>query len=160
MELLPGQLTHVFLISILDAALLSWLALVWYRRSVRHLMGQRGSPSAPAAPPAPPREAVAGAAQPLAFALFEPGRPPREALLPHGKRRLAAAYCVGALLFGATITALKLSHQVPYAPAIPDERQPRQESGVEYRNQEDVRQLAGQQLHRPPSFELPMARPV
>lgn len=122
MELLPGQLTQVFLISILDAALLSWLALVWYRRSVRHLMGQRGSPSYPAvAPePAPPRASVAGAAQPLAFALFEPapGWPPREALLPHGKRRLAAAYCVGALVFGATITALKLSSMSPTPPLV------------------------------------------
>jgi hypothetical protein len=42
----PGQLAHVFLISILDAALLSWLALLWYRRSVRRLMGGRGSPGA------------------------------------------------------------------------------------------------------------------
>lgn len=37
-ETLPGRLIHIFLISILDAALLSWIALRLYRRSVRRLM--------------------------------------------------------------------------------------------------------------------------
>src|SRR5688500_16088097 len=42
-ELLPGQLLYIFGASILDAALLSWLALLWYRRSVSRLM--REAPS-------------------------------------------------------------------------------------------------------------------
>ena len=37
-QLLPGQLLYIFGVSILDAALLSWLALLWYRRSVNKLM--------------------------------------------------------------------------------------------------------------------------
>ena len=37
-QLLPGQLLYIFGASILDAALLSWLALLWYRRSVNRLM--------------------------------------------------------------------------------------------------------------------------
>src|SRR5687768_9795571 len=38
-----GQLVHVFGVSILDAALLSWVALLWYRRSVRRLMREGGA---------------------------------------------------------------------------------------------------------------------
>ena len=37
-EILPGQLLYIFGASIFDAALLSWLALLWYRRSVNRLM--------------------------------------------------------------------------------------------------------------------------
>ena len=44
--LLTGQLAHVFLVAILDAALISWIALRWYRRSVRRLMRQSGTPAA------------------------------------------------------------------------------------------------------------------
>jgi hypothetical protein len=121
-DLLPGQLTHVFLISILDAALLSWLTLLWYRRTVRQLMGQRGSPSAPASPPPTPSPASVDRAvtHPLAFALFEPtrDRSPRETFVPHGKRRLAIAYGVGALLHGATISVLKLSSMSPAPPLV------------------------------------------
>jgi len=120
-ELLPGQLTHVFLISIFDAILLSWLVLLWYRRSVRRLMGKRGSQTpAAGAPPTSPPASASGAPQPLAFALYEPprGRSPREPLLPPGKRRLAIVYGVGALLFGATITALKLSPMSPTPPYV------------------------------------------
>ena len=41
--LLRGQLAYVFLTAILDAALISWIALRWYRRSVRRLMRERGA---------------------------------------------------------------------------------------------------------------------
>jgi hypothetical protein len=43
MDLLPGEIGYVFMISVLDAALLSWLALRWYRRSVFTLMRRRDS---------------------------------------------------------------------------------------------------------------------
>ena len=43
--LLTGQLAHVFLIAILDAVLISWIALRWYRRSVQRLMRERGAPA-------------------------------------------------------------------------------------------------------------------
>src|SRR5262245_64479583 len=42
-DILPGQLAYVFGVSILDAASLSWLALLWYRRSVRRLMRESGA---------------------------------------------------------------------------------------------------------------------
>ena len=35
---LPGQLVYIFVVSIIDAALLSWLTLYLYRRRVRRLM--------------------------------------------------------------------------------------------------------------------------
>ena len=37
-QLLPGQLLYIFGASFLDAAVLSWLALFWYRHSVNRLM--------------------------------------------------------------------------------------------------------------------------
>src|SRR4029077_8877233 len=48
-DILPGQLVYIVGVSILDAALLSWLALLWYRRSVRRLMreGSAGTPAPP-----------------------------------------------------------------------------------------------------------------
>ena len=51
-QLLPGQLLYIFGASILDAALLSWLALLWYRRSVNKLMRE-----------VPPHTAAASAEQ-------------------------------------------------------------------------------------------------
>ena len=36
-QLLPGQLLYIFGV-IFDAVLLSWLAMLWYRRSVNRLM--------------------------------------------------------------------------------------------------------------------------
>ena len=48
-QLLPGQLLDVVGASILDAALLSWLALLWYRRSVNRLM-REAPPAAVAGP--------------------------------------------------------------------------------------------------------------
>ena len=107
-QLLPGQLLYIFGASVLDAALLSWLALLWYRRSVKRLMRE-----------APP-EAVAGSVErhaspvhpPSAESPTEPGelklteeRP--EALLhtaavPRaGMARLIVAYSLGAAAFAA-----------------------------------------------------------
>ncbi len=113
-QLLPGQLLYIFGASILDAALLSWLALLWYRRSVNRLMRE-----------APP-DAVAGSAEqhdsPVpsqsAVSPTEPGelilaeeRPetlPHTAAIPRpGMVRLIVAYSVGAAAFAAVITCLK-----------------------------------------------------
>lgn len=123
MDLLPGQLAYVFLISILDAALLSSLALLWYRRSVRRLMGGRASQSA--APAAittiPPRaSADVAAPEPLAFALFEPApdQPSRAPAPRAGMRRLAIAYGVGAALYGTVITVLTLGGMSPVPPFV------------------------------------------
>jgi len=110
--LLNGKLAYVFLVSILDAALISWIALGWYRRSVLRLMRERGAPSraiaavenapgqaSPSMPPAP--------LEPLTVALFDledrpKGRRPRPPGV--GLRRLSIAYCIGAALYSAVIT--------------------------------------------------------
>lgn len=72
--LLSGKLAHVFLVSILDAALLSLLALLWFRRSVQTLMRRRGKSTEVAA--TDPRQPSVDPAEPgspaeLSFALFE-----------------------------------------------------------------------------------------
>jgi hypothetical protein len=122
-DLLFGKLTHVFLISMLDAALLSWLALWWYRGSVRRLMAGRGSKSAaPAAMPSHQPDPSAGAAAPesLAFALFEPSRVPSpDSPRPsHDMRRLAIAYGVGAALYATVMTVLTLGGTSPAPPLV------------------------------------------
>ena len=65
---LSGQLIHYFLIAVLDAALLSWLAIAWYRRRMRALMRASSLASGEAIPPPPerrrPAAALAGAALP------------------------------------------------------------------------------------------------
>jgi hypothetical protein len=113
-QLLPGQLLYVFGVSILDAALLSWLALLWYRRSVNRLMretsvAERSSTadsqrprisSPPVAPPIGPVELTLSEESPQAPGL-------RGAFQPRGMRRVIAAYSIGAAAFAAVVTALK-----------------------------------------------------
>ena len=116
---LPGQLLYIFVVSIIDAAALSWLTLYLYRRHVRRLMRAAArtgdippllaSDSQP--PPATPAPAIN-------FALFEtvkgvktPGARDRFA-----RTRLGIAYCVGAALHAAVITALIWA---PASPALP-----------------------------------------
>jgi hypothetical protein len=113
-QLLPGQLLYVFGASILDAALLSWLALLWYRRSVNRLMR------------AAPTDKVVGSVEQhessvlswSAAAPIEPGElkleEERPEALPHtaafpkpGMVRLIVAYSVGAAAFAAVITGFK-----------------------------------------------------
>jgi hypothetical protein len=112
-----GKLTYVLLVGIVDAAILSWLALVWYRRAVRRLMRRRVS-SAATAGPGPEdasgavRPAVSASSAPT-FAIFEPdGRGGRGALptIP-GRRRLLIVYGVAAGLHALVITTFQLSHQ-------------------------------------------------
>jgi hypothetical protein len=119
-DLLPGQLLYVFFVSIIDAALLSWLMLRWYRRSVRRLMlGRASGSTAPAASAATGSIPVAdaGADQSLGFALFEPARggaaPAPDVNERFAVRRLALAYCLGAALYSAVITALKFGSASP-----------------------------------------------
>jgi len=115
---LPGQLAYVFLISIADAALLSWLTLRWYAHSMRKLMMARSqsgaSPISAAADAAaiPPRTAPAS---PLKFALFgAAGAPPPTATF--SLSRLVVAYCVGAGLFSAVTSVLVLRLETPVPP--------------------------------------------
>jgi hypothetical protein len=112
---LTGELAHVFLVAILDAALISWIALRWYRRSVRRLMRERGTPAAavPSAAPWPdrPRSAPAASPIPLTVALFEEhDASGRRRSNPQGIgwRRLSVAYGIGAALHSAVITVFFL----------------------------------------------------
>lgn len=116
--LLSGKLAYVFLISIIDAAILSWLVLLWFRRSVRRLMavdgGQRTSVAESVAPavergqrdPAVPTSPATNSA--LRFALYEsdanlldaPASPGRLA-----RRRIVRAYSLGAATYALIFTA-------------------------------------------------------
>ena len=124
-QLLPGQLLYLFGVSILDAALLSWLALLWYRRSVNRLMRETppdaaaGSierhdssvPSPSAAPPMEPGELTLAEERPEAPAQ-------RAAVLRPGMGRVIVAYSLGAAAFAATITLFKFWTASPPLPAV------------------------------------------
>ena len=86
-QLLPGQLLYIFGASILDAALLSWLALLWYRRSVNRLMREArpdtaagaeqqdsSVPSRAAAPPTEPGELILTEERPEALPTLQLNR--------------------------------------------------------------------------------------
>jgi hypothetical protein len=120
-EAFPGQLGYIFLVSIIDAAILSWLTLRWYRGSVRRLMLGRSSTASSRADeltvlPAPALPASGGAIEPvpdaIRFALFEPG----SADLPRTEvpgarpplRKVVLAYCAGAGVYAAVMTGLML----------------------------------------------------
>ena len=123
-DILPGQLAYVFGVSILDAAFLSWLALLWYRRSVRKLM-REGGPGA-GRPVEPPQQSILPAAhmapdetleelslteEPSAPVTFD-GNP-----LRGRHRRVILAYAAGAAAYAAVITALKFTaEQTPLPP--------------------------------------------
>jgi hypothetical protein len=112
---LNGQLFYIIGISILDAAVLSWFALRWYRRSVSRMM--RPSP-ARYDDPLPFAETAAldppvlsrPAHTPLDIALVVPSAPSSgtgsrwQREWPAPWHRLAAAYVVGAALFSTVVT--------------------------------------------------------
>ena len=134
-QLLPQQLLYIFAVSILDAALLSWLALLWYRRSVNRLMRQAtadapaGSAEQPGSPV--PLQPVASSIEPGELTLAEE---PLEAL-PRtatsitptfrsalsnkpGMARLIVAYSAGAGAFAAVVTCLKYWNVSPPLPFV------------------------------------------
>jgi hypothetical protein len=110
--LLTGPLAYVFLVAILDAVLISWIALRWYRRSVQRLMRERGAPAGAtaaveSAPEKPPRSAPAASPSPLTVAVFQPQDATPNRRSHHagmGWRRLSVAYGIGAALHSAVIT--------------------------------------------------------
>ena len=113
-QLEPWQLLYLFAVSILDAALLSWLALLWYRRSVNRLMREtpreqgtgsfeRHDCSVPSPTTASPIEAGD-----LKLTEERPQASPHHAaVLRPPMRRVILAYGVGAAAFAATITGFK-----------------------------------------------------
>jgi hypothetical protein len=124
-DILPGQLLYIFGASIFDAALLSWLALLWYRRSVNRLM-REATPDAAAASVEPhdsqvPPQSAALPAVPGELRLAEE---PLDALrsvasLPRpATGRIIVAYSAGAAAFAAVIMCLKYWNVAPPLPAV------------------------------------------
>src|SRR5262245_59946389 len=121
-DILPGQLVYIFGVSILDAALLAWLALHWYRRSVRRLMRQRATPRVGAAVDIVQRDMAseALAASPDGFVLAEelPSSRAHPLSRQTGVGRLVVAYRLGAASYAAVITTLKYAGESPPLPAV------------------------------------------
>src|SRR5262249_45849704 len=115
-DLLPGELAYIFLISILDAALLSWLTLRWYGSAMKRLMRTRVRPP----PPVPAKasgDATSSASvvtlSPLRFAVFAPdGVRPTSSV---ASSRVVLAYLTGAALYSAVVSGLILTNQTPPA---------------------------------------------
>jgi hypothetical protein len=115
-DILQGELIHIFGVSVLDAALLSWLALHWYRRSVRRLMREGASlATAPRPESHAPPIGPAAAAAPDAVSLVEEGADTaaRTRSDAPGARRVVLAYGLGAAAYAAIITVLKLTPASP-----------------------------------------------
>jgi hypothetical protein len=122
-DILPGQLVYVFGVSILDAAFLAWLALLWYRRSVRRLM-REGSPGTAGRPAdrasALPASSARGKSDEFSLREEQPDQVVHDTLsFPRGRlRRVVAAYCLGAAAYAAVITTLKFTPASPSLPAV------------------------------------------
>jgi hypothetical protein len=121
---LNGQLLYVFVVAILDAAILSWIALRWYQRAVSRSM--RPDSVITAQPrtdePVIPDSRDRAVSDSLQVAVYRPdnvsNRAPRRRDWPAGWQRIALAYCVGAGLFSAIITsatAMETSLDLPTA---------------------------------------------
>ena len=119
-DLLAGKLAYVFYASIVDATILSLIALVWFRRSMRGLM-QSGSGVAAAGADMPDRAAFDGPPAAsvvparLSFALYGPGKAPVTATSSDthrpARRRLVIAYTLGAAAYAIVLTSLRLGTQ-------------------------------------------------
>jgi hypothetical protein len=111
-SVLPGQLAYVVLVSILDAALLSWLGLLAFRRRVRTLMRASGGDASGGAirePRRAPRQADGVPPRPE-FALFDAADVPGARLRPAVavQRRIVVTYVLAAAMHSAIMTALEL----------------------------------------------------
>jgi hypothetical protein len=108
-----GELFYVLLIAIVDAAILSWAALRWYQYAVsRRMRPARGgelSPRVDAPEPIEPLVGPPAADESLQVAVYHAQRVSNRRSgrreWPAGWRRTGAAYCVGAALFSAVVTA-------------------------------------------------------
>jgi hypothetical protein len=118
-EILPGRLSHIFLISIFDAALLSWITLRLYRRSVRRLMLAPVSRAANPSNVVDKSAAETPGSDAIRFALIDQASGASASALPTRPpllRRVGLAYCVGALAYAAVMTWLILA---PVSPPLP-----------------------------------------
>ena len=118
-ELLPGRLTQIFMVSILDAALLSWIALRLYRRRVSRMMLAGRSAGAGARATDAGEKAAAAASNSIEFATIDPASGPPAESVPYRPRllgRLGVAYCAGAGGYAAVMTWLTLG---PSSASVP-----------------------------------------
>ena len=114
-DVLSGQAAYVFWMAVVDAALLSWIAVRWYGRSMRLLMN--GPASRDAAPPEPDAAPAIPAAAParasLLVGLFTPSADGKSATMHRAsvpaRRRLVAAYCAGAAAFALVVTWIQFA---------------------------------------------------
>ncbi|MEQ1731468.1 MAG: hypothetical protein ABL982_24110, partial [Vicinamibacterales bacterium] len=94
-----GELIFILLVSIVDAAILSWMALYWYRRTVARIMSR---PPRHGVSPVPPASVPVGAAD----------RARTTIPVAQLRRRLTIAYLAGILAFAAiTGTAMVVAAQ-------------------------------------------------
>ena len=124
-QLLPGQLVYIFGASILDAAVLSWLALLWYRRSVNRLMRRvsagavAGSGEQHTSPISSPPATSPIQSGELRLAEERSETLPRTRAFPtQGMVRLMIAYSLGAAAFAAVVTCFKYWTASPPLPAV------------------------------------------
>ena len=124
-QLLPGQLLYIFGASILDAALLSWLTLLWYRRSVRRLMREAPADAGPESSrrhdPPVVSHSEASPTEPGELKLAEERHeavPRTAALRTPAMVRLIVAYSAGAAAFAAVITGFKFWNASPPLVAV------------------------------------------
>lgn len=120
---LPGQLIYILAVSILDAALLSWLALLWYRRSVRRLMREGAARTFVTRPDArpqtsPPAIALDDGQGELSLVEEQVRALAQPALVRRGLGRVAVSYCAGAAAYAAVITSIKYTNESPPLPAV------------------------------------------
>jgi hypothetical protein len=119
-DLLPGEIGYFFIIAVLDAALLSWLGLRWYRRSVRRLMMRRDT--VPGDRPGqdianPPLPATEGGTVPaeLTFVMNDRPGPAGDGvakngrIVPANRGGVVLAYGAGAAVFSLVITISMLA---------------------------------------------------
>ena len=115
-DTLNGELAHVFIISILDAAILSWIALWWYRRSVVRFMTAPASAVAPGDGAEVPGDAAEAPARGLVDRTVAPAGATLPAL-PPAWRNVAAAYVAGALAYSTVLTIATMVEAWPAPPA-------------------------------------------
>jgi hypothetical protein len=112
---LNGEILSAVLVSILDAAILSWIVLRWYRRSVLRLM-RAPADAAPLEQPATSRAPASASTTPILItAAIAPRAGAAPLLLPQPPRRLGLAYLAGALAYSTVMTLA----QIDFARDVP-----------------------------------------
>ena len=117
-DTLTGELLYIFAVSILDAAIVSWMALRLYRRSVlRFMKAPAGAAAEDDVAPALERSTAADSPAPgLLGPSVQSVRAGRRVALPPASRRLAVAYLVGTLVYSGIVTIPRVYEIWPVSP--------------------------------------------